>query len=218
MKTEQTKMLSEAMSYHYRGLNVIPVNPGAKTSAINWSEYQNRQSTSSEIMAWFSKDYNIGLVNGRCGGQSSFVIIDIDKDIGIYSKLIEEFPLLAEGAIWQSGSGGIHIPLFVNEKTANKTWHTILGSVNIRASHCYTVAPPSIHQSGEVYKVIQDKDIIRFIALNPVMKWFNDFWIKDKDNVLYPAPELVHGRKANMIFEVFNQKDLWRTGIKGAKE
>lgn len=178
-------MLDHALFYHSLGICVIPVKPRDKAPALqSWDEYQLRQSTQEEITVWWKTQpiFNIGLVHGING----FVSIDIDHDTGALIDLRSKFPELTSERLEQSGSGeGYHIPVFVDEYPAlgydnskdrprgNKTWKTKNGDVNIRARWCQTVAPPSIHPSGGLYRVIQNGPIVRVKSLSSFMEYLN---------------------------------------------
>lgn len=179
-----SQMLPHALHYHNEGLCVIPVTPRDKKPAlVTWEEYHNRMSTLDEINKWFGNghQYNIGLVH-----MNGFVTIDIDHDSGLMTQLVHDHDYLFEGRIEQSGSGeGYHIPLKLDtlpdfgldqkqgRPRGNRTWKTKLGDLNIRARFCQTVAPPSIHPTGNLYRVIQTGDILRLANLDSLIHWLN---------------------------------------------
>jgi hypothetical protein len=175
-------MLTPALNYHNEGLNVIPVKYKEKAPALKWDEYKVRRSTSQEVRNWFGNGhhYNIGLVHGKFEDMPYYTALDIDHDQGAYGEMRQLFPGLTCGRVEQSGSGeGFHIPLWVEEKPAwgnrgNKTWKTPLGDVNIRISGCQTVAPPSIHPTGNPYQFIQDGDIGMIYTLDPLIGWLDN--------------------------------------------
>ncbi|PJF20446.1 MAG: hypothetical protein CUN56_16135, partial [Phototrophicales bacterium] len=118
---------------------------------------------------------NIGIVHGEVSGN--YITIDIDHDNGIFARLIDVFPPLGFGRIEQSGSGeGYHIPLRLITMPTwnNKTWKTSQGIVNIRARRCQTVAPPSIHPTGGVYKFIQIGDIEYIENVAAIEHWLDE--------------------------------------------
>jgi len=188
-------MIDHAKEYAAKGICVIPCKPRDKSVALPaWEEYQTRQSTIKEIEQWWASNprYNIGLVHGVNG----FVSIDIDHDTGALEEMRARFPELTSGRIEQSGSGqGYHILLFVTDypnlgwdtskdrPKGNQTWKTKFGSINIRARWCQTVAAPSVHPTGGVYKNIQEGEIVRTENLNTVIAWLNS---------LCPPPEKNH--------------------------
>lgn len=188
--TPKEVMLKAALFYHSEGLCVIPVLPRDKRPAANilggaWEPYQTRRSTKDEINHWwangFNQTWNIGIVHGEV--SENYVTIDIDHDQGILDEIKRNFPGLVSGRIEQSGSGeGFHIPLRVEElpdfgqkkddtPRGNKTWKTPKGSVNIRARLCQTVAPPSIHPTGNRYRFIQKGGIAYLYTLAQFIDW-----------------------------------------------
>jgi hypothetical protein len=175
-------MLAPAMAYHDEGLNVIPVAYRDKKPAVAWDEFKTRCSTGDEVRRWFGNGnhYNIGLVHGKFGDHPYYVAIDIDHDRGIYKEVWRQFPGLSCGRIEQSGSGeGFHIPLWVEEAPkvfkdkGNKTWRTPQGNINIRLAGCQTVAPPSIHPTGGLYKFIQEGQIAYAYTLDTLIAWLD---------------------------------------------
>jgi hypothetical protein len=176
------EMFASALAYHAEGLNVIPVKFKEKAPALKWDEYKVRRSTTKEVKNWFGngRHYNIGLVHGKFDNRPYYAALDIDHDQGAYGEMRQSFPGLTCGRVEQSGSGeGFHIPLWVEEKPAwgdrgNKTWKTPLGDVNIRISGCQTVAPPSIHPTGNPYQFIQDGDIGMIYTLDPLIGWLDN--------------------------------------------
>jgi hypothetical protein len=188
-----SEMLSSALDYHAEGLNVIPVKYKEKAPAIKWDEFKVRRSTTKEVRSWFGNGhhYNIGLVHGKFEDMPYYAAIDIDQDQGAYDKIKKLFPGYATGRIEQSGSGkGFHIPLWVEERPpwgdrGNKTWKTDLGNVNIRLNGCQTVAPPSIHPTGNAYRFVQDGDIGSIFTLEPFIGWLDNI---TPDAAVSPPP------------------------------
>lgn len=190
------KMLKPALAYHAEGLNVIPVIFRQKAPALEWDEYKIRRSTINEVRQWFGNGhyYNIGLVHGKFDDLPYYTAIDIDHDNGVFEEIKKSYPGVTGGRIEQSGSGeGFHIPLWVEEPPdwddkGNRTWKTELGNVNIRVSGCQTVAPPSLHPSGNIYHFIQDGDISFVYTLEGLVNWLERITPKPKSPKLPPPP------------------------------
>lgn len=179
-----SKILDAALAYHDEGLNVIPVVYKDKKPALpSWEVYHTRRSTKDELTGWFGngKMYNIGIVHGKFDNGLYYAALDIDHDNGILEMIKQSFWGLASGRVEQSGSGeGYHIPLWVEERPdfgdksngasrGNKTWKTPKGDVNIRLEGCQTVAPPSIHPTGNPYRFIKEGDITFVYSLEALM-------------------------------------------------
>ena len=181
-------MLLQALCYSKEGLNIIPVLCRQKNPAIEWQPYQTRRSTTTEIMQWFGdggQSYNIGAVHGEV--SNGYVLLDIDKDAGLYETLTESFPKLCSGRIIQSGSGrGYHIPLFSSQlpdfgwnakhqrPVGNRTWRTDTGHLNIRAQFCQSVLPPSVHPNLRPYVFLQEGPITTTPNLDALIAWLNE--------------------------------------------
>lgn len=186
-------MLHEALAYHAEGLTVIPIREREKIPAVEvmggtWEQYQSRMSTAEEITHWWSngyhKTFNIGIVHGEV--SNNYITLDIDHDTGLMTQLVHEHEYLLEGRIEQSGSGqGYHIPIRLeslpdfgldhkgNRPRGNRTWKLDTGHLNIRCRYCQTVAPPSIHPTGNPYKFIQTGEILQLPNLDNLIEWLN---------------------------------------------
>lgn len=192
-----------AMGYHNEGLCVIPIVPGDKmpaTKILNgtWDRYKTTRSTAEEIEHWWANGHkevwNIGIVHGEV--SDGYIAIDIDKDAGIFEAFKKEFGGLTSGRIEQSGSGrGFHIPIRMLESLpefGNRTWKTELGDFNIRVANCQTVAPPSIHPSGNPYRFIQEGDIQESFDLTHLMQWLDSLVPEPKKITLKPKKVTIH--------------------------
>jgi len=180
-------MLKSALFYHNEGLCVIPVKPRDKAPALeSWEEYQRRPSTEDEIRTWFGNGtgYNIGIVHGEV--SNGYVTLDFDHDTGLFAEMRKRFPPFFTGRLEQSGSHeGYHIPMMLSElpdfgynkrqerPRGNKTWKTKQGHCNLRCRFCQTVAPPSIHPTGNRYRFIQKGSIVTIDNLSDLLTWLD---------------------------------------------
>lgn len=179
-------ILEAALNYHAEGLCVIPIVERDKKPALaTWEEYHTRLSTAEEIKQWWSgHNFNVGIVHGEV--SSNYIALDIDHDNGILDDLFNEFGSLFMGRIEQSGSWeGYHVPLRLSQlpdfgmdqkqdrPRGNRTWKTERGCVNIRARFCQTVAPPSIHPSGNPYRFLQNGPITQAQNLDGLIEYLN---------------------------------------------
>lgn len=181
-------ILKSAMFYHDEGLCVIPCLPRDKRPALaTWEEYQTRRSTPQELREWFGNgaEPNLGIVHGPVSG--GYCVIDVDHDAGILATLRDRFPFLFAGRLEQSGSGeGYHIPIRLatapdfgqderqGRPRGNRTWKLAAGHVNVRASACQSVAPPSIHPSGNRYRFLRKGPLADVPNLDSVIAWLNE--------------------------------------------
>lgn len=184
-------LLEAALFHHQEGLNVIPIKYREKSPALpKWEEYQKRISTTEEIYQWFGNghQYNLGLVHCKLASGLQYAAVDIDHDAGVCDEIFSKFYSLCTGRIEQSGSGeGYHIPLLLDNPPlfGNKTWKTKTGNVNLRIAGCQTVAPPSVHPSGGLYRYLQNAPITKIADLDDLIKWLD---------TVAPAQPLVSGQ------------------------
>lgn len=139
--------LETALQYLELGLHPIPLVERGKRPLGPWSEYQSRPPHRSEVEGWFTKhpDANLGLVMGCTPG---LIAIDCDSSKG------EEF---LESLIGQPVTPvnltpkGRHV-LFRHPGGRVLTRSRILPDVDVRGDGGYIAAPPSVHETGVLYK------------------------------------------------------------------
>lgn len=135
-------MLEYALQYIKRKASIIPVGDDKKPLIV-WKEFQSRIATEEEVIKWWT-DYpkaNIGVVTGKI---SNLIVVDVEK-----GGDISPFP---ETDLVQTGGGGWHL-YYSYVPFENKT--RIFPLTDIRGDGGYVVAPPSVHKSGGIYKVIK---------------------------------------------------------------
>lgn len=204
-----------AMYYHGEGLNVIPVIYKDKRPALAWEEYHTRQSTPEEIGEWFSRPMNLGIVHGAV--SDNYITIDLDHDAGIFEAIGVVFPDMVKGRIEQSGSReGYHIPLKLkslpefgydaklNRPKGNKTWKTMVGSVNVRVGWCQTVAPPSLHPSGNRYRFVQKGPITQIDNLDSFIEWLDLLAPPKREEAPAPRPRPARQGNGGLIAQVLS--------------
>ena len=181
-------------AYEALGLNLIPLIYRDKRPALPaWAEYQERQSTSEERAAWFSRKRNVGIV---CGAVSDLLVVDCDNP-EVYAALIAAEPAFARAMQVRTGRG-VHI--YLRPEGEAKTMPFVLCGVtnHLKSDGGYVVAAPSIHPSGARYElalndgplsysVAQLLELLRglgaeFRALTPVRR-------KRAPKVAHPEPE-----------------------------
>lgn len=135
------KIIQEAIRLNSRGLSVIPVAKDKKP-LVDWKEFQTRLSTENDILEWAEKfpQMNIGVVTGKISG---ITVVDVEKG-GDISKFPKTFTV-------KTGGGGWHL-YYKYYPFQNKT--RIFPLTDVRGDGGYVVAPPSIHQSGSLYEII----------------------------------------------------------------
>jgi len=148
------------------GLRIIPVQitPDSKKPLQKWKEFQDRAQSKLDIdsMIWDHDINGIALVN-----DEKYISLDFDncKDEIFIIKLVNELGINS----WVVKTGrGFHIHLeledpqnFYSQIGDKKSFYTLypideslLGHLEIRIKHCYTVLPPSLHYLGTKYTYI----------------------------------------------------------------
>jgi hypothetical protein len=158
--------------------------------AVRWQQYQTRRPAEKEINMW----HEAGLLTGVgviCGTVSrNLVVIDLDGDDAIlaWGERWNDSDLLNTWIV-ASGSGhGWHIYLYALQlPPTTRAIGTEIGNVEIRANGCYVVAPPSIHPTGQPYRVLHRAPVRTVAHLDPVVQWVKSL-IKSKHGGTMPAP------------------------------
>lgn len=162
-------MLTAALQYAAEGLRVFPLQTRGKRPRIKrWQE--EATADPDRIREWWGRwpEANIGIVAG-----DGLAVVDVDT--GGQSvrealvRLLGEERLPATRIV-RTGSGGIHL-YFRDDPDAPlpQTAGALGDGVDTRAAgRGYVVAPPSLHPSGEPYRVLRDH------ALAPVPGWIRD--------------------------------------------
>ncbi len=142
--------LRTARYYLRLGFRPIPCQPRGKTPLLDWKEFQERSPTEGEIKKWWTEtpDANLALV--LCNGQ---FVIDLDGEEA--GELLTRANIEFVGAIPTVKTGrGKHLYFRSDTKvrnTARLLGDHNLGSVDVRGTGGYVIAPPSVHASGAKY-------------------------------------------------------------------
>jgi uracil-DNA glycosylase family 4 len=125
---------------------VVPVEQATKLPAIPWADVSFREIPEAEIRAWELGGYGLGIVTGRASG---LVVIDVDSDKGRES--MDTLGLDSPVKV-RTGGGGLHL-YFKYPDTASKVPNRIgiWPGIDIRGDGGFVVAPPTRHQSGNLY-------------------------------------------------------------------
>lgn len=158
-------MLYTALLYRKHGWSVLPVHhivrgyctcgnddcptPG-KHPAIQWTEYSKRLPTRKEIRSWFTKEFtgaNIGLATGLV---SNLVVVDLDGKKGEKTaRRALGLPLNTLAS--RTGGGGLHL-FYQADGQEIQTRVRAFPGIDIRGEKGFVVLPPSLHESGELYR------------------------------------------------------------------
>ncbi len=136
------QFLAAALEYREAGLHPIALLPRSKRPLVPWAEFQHRMPTVEEIQGWWAvcPDANVGIILGR----GAFAV-DVDGPEAVAA-------LAAAGIDLGAGptsitSRGFH--KFYSGAAPDKVG--LLNHVDVRGVG-YVVAPPSVHESGHVYR------------------------------------------------------------------
>jgi len=151
--------LRQAFEFYEReGLCYLPAGWGRKNPSLEkWEEFETRLPTMAERAAWFheGKPTNIGVL---CGGISRGLVILAFNDPNGAAEFFEEerWQKLPQATFVTQATRGPHvwlrsdIPIKSQKvgKGKNESW------LEIRSDGNFTVAPPSLHPNGVLYKAI----------------------------------------------------------------
>ncbi|MDP9484434.1 MAG: phage/plasmid primase, P4 family [Actinomycetota bacterium] len=145
VKANPEETLRAALDYRRRGLRVVPVKFRDKAPVLDG--WQNSDLDEAEIRADFEGvPRNIGLILGEVSGD----LVDVDLDSKEALALADTF-LPGTGAVFgRVGKPRSH-RLFVCPGAASIAFKDVDNAVlfEIRSNAQQTVAPPSVHPSGE---------------------------------------------------------------------
>jgi Bifunctional DNA primase/polymerase, N-terminal/Primase C terminal 1 (PriCT-1) len=171
---------NQATAYANRGWHVFPVHSvsGGVCSCKKGKDCSESNKGKHPIMAGghtkasnepkkvyglFSaqkmQNANIGIATGL---KSKLFVLDIDpRNSGTESlqALADAYPYFAESLntyCVSTGGGGLHYYFSLDRPFPSIKRHGLGGGIDIKADGGYVVAPPSIHISGNVYRVKSD--------------------------------------------------------------
>ena len=140
--------LAAALQYASRGWQVLPLKPRDKAPATKFSE---ATSNPAKLQRWFGQSYpyNVGVLTGLVSGV---FILDIDGSNGAFSlaDLEREFGPLPRTLI-SFTSSGCHL-WFKCDRPIKSSVGKIATGIDIRGDGALVAAPPSIHETGAVYR------------------------------------------------------------------
>ena len=144
-----TSNRGQALDYAQRGWAVLPLLPRKKDPHFDLAQRAYLSATTDQnlINFWFDYDENINI--GIACYQSGLVVFDIDYRNG--GELLPEF----EQTYTVQTGDGLHLYY-----TANKT-DLFRGKLNDGIDikwKGYVAAAPSVHPSGAIYTVIDDRN------------------------------------------------------------
>lgn len=156
-KTELSQYIDRYKSW---GFCLLPIQYKSKKPQIKWQLYQKRKPSDNELESWFhGNNSNIAIVCGAISGN--LVVLDCDNEelyLGLSDFLLEKFGQKIDELtpIVKTGGGGYHIYLMVRQlphlyhPTGDERKHI----PDIQSEGGYVLAPPSIHPSGNPYRLL----------------------------------------------------------------
>jgi putative DNA primase/helicase len=172
-------LLTAAVRYASRGYPVFPChhptpsggcscgdvacgNIGKHPRTING--LKNATTDEDQVRAWWAKwpDANIGL---RCGGQERLVILDVD-DPDAATTLPAPLPATYTTQTGRNGGSGRHYWYRLPDGvTLTNSRGALPDKIDIRGDGGYVIAPPSLHATGERYRVAERRKIAELPAM-----------------------------------------------------
>lgn len=168
-------MLEIALKYAEMGFSVIPVhtvedgvcscgsphcNAPGKHPRYKWKGQTEVAASREQIESWWGREpnSNIGIVTGSVSG---IAVVDIDGEEGLSSLSEAGLPIdeLPPTLTAKTGGGGLHLIYRNPESEKIKTSAGLLPNVDIRAEGGFIVAPPSKHESGDIYEWVEGRGI-----------------------------------------------------------
>ncbi len=188
-----------ALSYAEQGYAVLPCR--GKIPAKKGG-YKNGTTGPAVIDEWWREnpDYNIGIATGEVSG---FFVLDIDGDAGEESirKLEAENGSLPETRTIKTGGGGRHLWLKNPQGRTIGNRAGIVDKVDIRGNGGHAIAPPSMHESGNVYELVNDCEVA------DAPEWLLDL-IGSKTGSTNPSAELSELEQSNVKTTKYGQAAL----------
>lgn len=147
-----------AQEYLARGWSVLPMRPNAKITTLGkWAIYQTNAAKLEQLRAWFTGPRaakRLGLIMGPVSG--GLAIRDFD-DLAAYKTWAAQFPEFSKTLPTVRTGRGRHVYFRTNaailEKFGHRKGALEFADGELRAwSGCYTLAPPSRHESGIGYE------------------------------------------------------------------
>jgi hypothetical protein len=147
-------------AYSGLGFSFVPARLGTKGSHyLQWGEYQSRRPSKEEVDRWLA-EYKLFNVSVVCGKVSNVFVIDFDKK-ELYDEWLASLPedlrleVTRKCLITETGKG-IHVYVRPEDPSLIPAPQTKLGGldIDIRGEGSLALAPPSVHPSGKLYKLL----------------------------------------------------------------
>lgn len=144
--------LEAALWYRRRGWSVIPVGRNKKpVRGLKWKRYETELPAESQVLDWFTKypDANVAVVLGPVSGDLASRDFDSDEAWQAFQR---EYPDLAKTLPVVSTFRGKHVYF------TGTTGIRIFRDGELRGEGGYCVLPPSVHETGIIYRWDQPRN------------------------------------------------------------
>ncbi|MDQ3671098.1 MAG: bifunctional DNA primase/polymerase [Actinomycetota bacterium] len=138
-----------ALDYAAARMPVLPLNGKIPR---NQGGLTNASADVLKVAEWWRRwpDANVGIVTGSASG---YVVLDVDAPAGLRSLAdLEKRHGAIRTAQVLTGSGGRHLWFRCPDDPIRNSAGVIGEGLDVRGDGGYVVAPPSLHESGNVYK------------------------------------------------------------------
>jgi hypothetical protein len=230
------EILTTALRFATQGIVCVPVaSDGTKRPGVgSWKEYQERQPTQDELLAWFNNDtvQGLGVICGKISGNLEMVELEsraVAK--GIHKELMQAvkdsglgylWDLLVNGYMESTPSGGLHFLYRIedgivpgNEKLAQMPGEDGGCLIETRGEGGFTITAPSggtAHPSGHSWDMASGAiESIPTITMQEREELFRIFKTFDEmPNVEITKQELTK-RETNLELpgDDYNQRTTW---------
>ena len=115
-----------------------------------WQENYIKSREELDEILCHRPNANFGIITGN-----GLVVIDVDARHGGLESLEQIRDLINPTMTVKTGRGGYHFYYKTDEEIRNRA--NVLPGIDVRGEGGYVVAPGSLHKSGNVYEIMEDK-------------------------------------------------------------
>lgn len=158
-------LLDDALHRYRAGWCIVPLHPRSKKPALrHWRSYQNKRPAIGTLRKWFGPDKDVGIAVVLGPVSGNLCCRDFDS-LEAYDAWQTKHPHLARTLPQSITSRGRHVyfrcpPGHVESVSPNGATIVDYGDGELRGGGL-AVLPPSIHQSGHVYRwQIEPGDVV----------------------------------------------------------
>ncbi len=155
-----TTMLQAALKIAKNGRPVFPVSRDTK-KPLTEKGFHDATTNPEQIQDWWNR-YPVANIAVPTGGM--FFVLDVDKHGDTdgqqtLNELIAQYDPLPDTRTVQTGGGGIHYYFLMPDFDLRNSSNKLGPGLDIRGNGGYVVVPPSIHETGNSYKLLKNNSI-----------------------------------------------------------